>query len=123
MAIEEAKSNNTKIKDPFGRDCSARESVTRDPTLLEEEKKRFPGGTFQPGPRVSEGSTPPPTPGRSSTEPAREPQRAESEPDDPSSRGRGTGRPPSIPMRGRGIHQRKTGDLKRFQSRRDLQQG
>eukprot|EP00971_Amphidinium_carterae_P300685 5974394-Amphidinium_carterae.1 len=101
MAIEEAKRNNTKITDPFGRDCSAREAVTNNPNLLEKEKKRFPGGTFTPGPRVSEGSTPPPTPGRSSTEPAREAQRAESAPEDPSSRGRGVGRPPSTDARPR----------------------
>eukprot|EP00971_Amphidinium_carterae_P279224 5542858-Amphidinium_carterae.1 len=101
MAIEESKRTNTDIKDPFGRDCSARKSVTLYPNLLEEEKKRFPGGEFRPGPRESEGATPPPTPGRSSTEPAREAQRSESEPDDPSSRGREAQRPPSTEARPR----------------------
>eukprot|EP00971_Amphidinium_carterae_P317825 6318105-Amphidinium_carterae.2 len=62
MAIEESVRNNTRIIDPFGRDCSARQSVMRNPNLLEEEKKRFPGGKFTPGPYRREGSTPPPTP-------------------------------------------------------------
>eukprot|EP00971_Amphidinium_carterae_P094111 1862524-Amphidinium_carterae.1 len=44
LAIEAAKREKTEIKDPFGRDCSAREAVTKDPNLLEQEKKRFAGG-------------------------------------------------------------------------------
>eukprot|EP00971_Amphidinium_carterae_P126233 2500747-Amphidinium_carterae.2 len=101
LAIEQAKRCQTKIIDPFGRDCSARQHVTKNPHLLEEEKKRFPGGKFMPGPYVREGSTPPPTPGASSMEPPREAQRAESEPDDASSRGRGVERPRSTEPRPR----------------------